>query len=51
MWEVMSYGERPYWDMSEQEVSTDLDTADFPPRSLPGWNILVGPPFSTPFVF
>ncbi|KAL6030216.1 hypothetical protein STEG23_035744 [Scotinomys teguina] len=20
MWEVMSYGERPYWDMSEQEV-------------------------------
>lgn len=22
MWEVMSYGERPYWDMSNQEVST-----------------------------
>lgn len=21
MWEVMSYGERPYWDMSEQEVN------------------------------
>jgi ephrin-B len=21
MWEVMSYGERPYWDMSDQEVS------------------------------
>lgn len=21
MWEVMSYGERPYWDMSNQEVS------------------------------
>lgn len=20
MWEVMSYGERPYWDMSNQEV-------------------------------
>uniref|UniRef100_A0A4W5QB11 receptor protein-tyrosine kinase n=1 Tax=Hucho hucho TaxID=62062 RepID=A0A4W5QB11_9TELE len=23
MWEVMSYGERPYWDMSNQEVSSD----------------------------
>lgn len=22
MWEVMSYGERPYWDMSNQEVSS-----------------------------
>lgn len=22
MWEVMSYGERPYWDMSDQEVSS-----------------------------
>lgn len=22
MWEVMSYGERPYWDMSNQDVST-----------------------------
>lgn len=21
MWEVMSYGERPYWDMSDQEVN------------------------------
>lgn len=21
MWEVMSYGERPYWDMSHQDVS------------------------------
>lgn len=20
MWEVMSYGERPYWDMSNQDV-------------------------------
>ena len=26
MWEVMSYGERPYWDMSDQEVSFDPDT-------------------------
>ena len=22
MWEVMSFGERPYWDMSNQDVST-----------------------------
>lgn len=22
MWEVMSYGERPYWEMSNQDVST-----------------------------
>lgn len=24
MWEVMSYGERPYWDMSNQDVSCPL---------------------------
>lgn len=24
MWEVMSYGERPYWDMSNQDVSLPL---------------------------
>uniref|UniRef100_A0A3B3ZYE8 receptor protein-tyrosine kinase n=1 Tax=Periophthalmus magnuspinnatus TaxID=409849 RepID=A0A3B3ZYE8_9GOBI len=24
MWEVMSYGERPYWDMSNQDVSWGL---------------------------
>lgn len=24
MWEVMSYGERPYWDMSNQDVSDCL---------------------------
>ena len=23
MWEVMSYGERPYWEMSNQDVSPD----------------------------
>lgn len=22
LWEVMSYGERPYWEMSNQDVST-----------------------------
>lgn len=26
MWEVMSYGERPYWDMSNQDVSKALHT-------------------------
>ncbi|XP_076422544.1 ephrin type-B receptor 6 isoform X4 [Peromyscus maniculatus bairdii] len=25
MWEVMSYGERPYWDMSEQEVLNAIE--------------------------
>lgn len=25
MWEVMSYGERPYWDMSNQDVSYYLN--------------------------
>lgn len=25
-WEVMSYGERPYWDMSNQDVSEHLVT-------------------------
>lgn len=25
MWEVMSYGERPYWDMSNQDVSRYKD--------------------------
>lgn len=24
MWEVMSYGERPYWDMSNQDVGYTL---------------------------
>lgn len=24
MWEVMSYGERPYWDMSNQDVSFNV---------------------------
>ena len=24
MWEVMSYGERPYWGMSNQDVSRKL---------------------------
>lgn len=24
MWEVMSYGERPYWDMTNQDVCNQL---------------------------
>lgn len=28
MWEVMSYGERPYWDMSNQEVSIVIHLPD-----------------------
>lgn len=24
LWEVMSYGERPYWEMSNQDVSTAM---------------------------
>ncbi len=30
MWEVMSYGERPYWDMSNQDVSLFLYRLMFP---------------------
>lgn len=26
MWEVMSYGERPYWDMGNQDVSVHLNS-------------------------
>lgn len=33
MWEVMSYGERPYWDMGNQDVS-DSSPPPSPP-SLP----------------
>lgn len=31
LWEVMSYGERPYWEMSNQDVSTGAITAARPP--------------------
>uniref|UniRef100_A0A8C6NIJ5 receptor protein-tyrosine kinase n=1 Tax=Nothobranchius furzeri TaxID=105023 RepID=A0A8C6NIJ5_NOTFU len=33
MWEVMSYGERPYWDMSNQEVADQYRLP--PPHSCP----------------
>lgn len=29
MWEVMSYGERPYWEMSNQDVSAVIATVAF----------------------
>jgi len=25
MWEVFSYGEKPYWDMTNQEVIENID--------------------------
>lgn len=28
MWEVMSFGERPYWDMSNQDVSVPRSYQD-----------------------
>lgn len=28
MWEVMSYGERPYWDMSNQDVSSGSNASN-----------------------
>lgn len=28
MWEVMSFGERPYWDMSNQDVSVTRSYQD-----------------------
>lgn len=34
MWEVMSYGERPYWDMSNQDVGVTL-------FKQKGYNILI----------
>lgn len=40
MWEVMSFGERPYWDMSNQDVSTGGHTLPHPPpplRAVWGW--------------
>lgn len=34
MWEVMSYGERPYWDMSNQDVSGAWGTQEEWPLPL-----------------
>lgn len=33
MWEVMAFGERPYWDMSSQDVS-DLGSSSLPSDPL-----------------
>ncbi|KAJ1062988.1 hypothetical protein K5549_005017 [Capra hircus] len=44
MWEVMSYGERPYWDMSDQEVLNAIQQ-EFrlppPPGCPPGLHLLM----------
>ncbi|XP_036021701.1 ephrin type-B receptor 6 isoform X3 [Mus musculus] len=44
MWEVMSYGERPYWDMNEQEVLNAIEQ-EFrlppPPGCPPGLHLLM----------
>ena len=32
MWEVVSYGERPYWEMTNQDVSTKLVPLKFEMR-------------------
>ena len=32
MWEVVSYGERPYWEMTNQDVSTELVPLTFEMR-------------------
>ncbi|XP_075413880.1 ephrin type-B receptor 6 [Tenrec ecaudatus] len=44
MWEVMSYGERPYWDMSDQEVLRAIEQ-EFrlppPPGCPPGLHLLM----------
>lgn len=37
MWEVMSYGERPYWDMSNQDVSR------FPAPAASMWPVAAWP--------
>ncbi|XP_054939434.1 ephrin type-B receptor 6 isoform X6 [Physeter macrocephalus] len=44
MWEVMSYGERPYWDMRDQEVLNAIEQ-EFrlppPPGCPPGLHLLM----------
>lgn len=44
MWEVMSYGERPYWDMNEQEVNLTQTLAD-----VPLWSHILSSSFLEPF--
>lgn len=47
MWEVMAFGERPYWDMSGQDVSDlwlqlpDLSSTPILPRVLLGMVIVM----------
>lgn len=37
MWEVMSFGERPYWDMSNQDVSVPQSYQAFLECPLTWW--------------
>lgn len=45
MWEVMSYGERPYWDMTNQDVSlqerASLASQVGKGESLHSWSLLI----------
>lgn len=34
MWEVVSYGERPYWEMTNQDVSMELCPLKFEMKCL-----------------
>lgn len=34
MWEVVSYGERPYWEMTNQDVSMELCSLTFEMKCL-----------------
>lgn len=48
MWEVMSYGERPYWDMNDQEVNLLLGCSQFSaptPLKLAYWKTSILNPF------
>lgn len=47
MWEVVSYGERPYWEMTNQDVSTEIlflpqvESEMLCPLSLDCYSILI----------
>ena len=44
MWEVMSFGERPYWDMSNQDVSVDRKNTFGKKRNDNESNVIVARP-------
>ncbi len=41
MWEVMSYGERPYWDWTNQEVIKQIEKGEENYRNRPLKDILI----------